>query len=230
MSNPRFVLALTPLYRLLLAALSGALLSLAFPSHPGSPARLSLSSALGPLCAGAFAAGAERSRLQSWLCRRLDQRVSVEPAVLVLGRLYPRRRSRRRRGHRADGRLFGPFYRPLHWAVQRIRRAVGGGRRSRCCLCCGPGRNICSRSESWDFPGSYWGTAKRPCPTSSSTPPGPASLASPAGSLVSTRCFTRRSWVGASCSRALPSAISCLGSTLRARWQPSPLTRACASA
>ena len=37
MSNPRFVLALTPLYRLLLAALSGALLSLAFPSHPDHP-------------------------------------------------------------------------------------------------------------------------------------------------------------------------------------------------
>jgi apolipoprotein N-acyltransferase len=37
MSNPRFVLALTPLYRLLLAAVSGALLSLAFPSHPDHP-------------------------------------------------------------------------------------------------------------------------------------------------------------------------------------------------
>ena len=37
MSNPRFVLALTPLYRLLLAALSGALLALAFPSHPDHP-------------------------------------------------------------------------------------------------------------------------------------------------------------------------------------------------
>ena len=37
MSNPRFVLVLTPLYRLLLAALSGALLSLAFPSHPQHP-------------------------------------------------------------------------------------------------------------------------------------------------------------------------------------------------
>ena len=37
MSNPRFVLVLTPLYRLLLAALSGALLSLAFPSHPDHP-------------------------------------------------------------------------------------------------------------------------------------------------------------------------------------------------
>ncbi len=37
MSNPRFVLALTPLYRLLLAALSGALLSLAFPNHPENP-------------------------------------------------------------------------------------------------------------------------------------------------------------------------------------------------
>lgn len=37
MSNPRFILALTPLHRLLLAALSGALLSLAFPSHPDHP-------------------------------------------------------------------------------------------------------------------------------------------------------------------------------------------------
>ncbi len=37
MPNPRFVLVLTPLYRLLLAALSGALLSLAFPSHPDHP-------------------------------------------------------------------------------------------------------------------------------------------------------------------------------------------------
>ena len=37
MSNPRFVLTLTPLYRLLLAALSGALLSLAFPCHPDHP-------------------------------------------------------------------------------------------------------------------------------------------------------------------------------------------------
>ena len=37
MSNPRFVLVLTPLHRLLLAALSGALLSLAFPSHPDHP-------------------------------------------------------------------------------------------------------------------------------------------------------------------------------------------------
>ena len=37
MSNPRFVLVLTPLYRLLLAALSGALLSLAFPCHPDHP-------------------------------------------------------------------------------------------------------------------------------------------------------------------------------------------------
>ena len=37
MSNPRLVLAPTPLYRLLLAALSGALLSLAFPSHPDHP-------------------------------------------------------------------------------------------------------------------------------------------------------------------------------------------------
>ena len=37
MSNPRLVLASTPLYRLLLAALSGALLSLAFPSHPDHP-------------------------------------------------------------------------------------------------------------------------------------------------------------------------------------------------
>ncbi len=37
MSNPRFILALTPLYRLLFAALSGALLSLAFPSHPDHP-------------------------------------------------------------------------------------------------------------------------------------------------------------------------------------------------
>ena len=37
MSNPRFVLALTPLHRLLLATLSGALLSLAFPSHPDHP-------------------------------------------------------------------------------------------------------------------------------------------------------------------------------------------------
>jgi len=37
MSNPRLVLVLTPLYRLLLAALSGALLSLAFPSHPDHP-------------------------------------------------------------------------------------------------------------------------------------------------------------------------------------------------
>lgn len=37
MVNPRFVLALTPRYRLLLAALSGALLSLAFPSHPDHP-------------------------------------------------------------------------------------------------------------------------------------------------------------------------------------------------
>ena len=37
MSNPRFALALTPLSRLLLAALSGALLSLAFPSHPDHP-------------------------------------------------------------------------------------------------------------------------------------------------------------------------------------------------
>ena len=37
MSNPRFVLVLTPLYRLLLAALSGAFLSLAFPSHPDHP-------------------------------------------------------------------------------------------------------------------------------------------------------------------------------------------------
>ncbi len=37
MSNPRFVLALTPLSRLLLAALSGVLLSLAFPSHPDHP-------------------------------------------------------------------------------------------------------------------------------------------------------------------------------------------------
>ncbi len=37
MSNLRFVLALIPLYRLLLAAVSGALLSLAFPSHPDHP-------------------------------------------------------------------------------------------------------------------------------------------------------------------------------------------------
>ena len=37
MSNPRLVLAPTPLYRLLLASLSGALLSLAFPSHPDHP-------------------------------------------------------------------------------------------------------------------------------------------------------------------------------------------------
>lgn len=37
MSNPRLVLALTPRYRLLLAALSGALLSLAFPNHPDHP-------------------------------------------------------------------------------------------------------------------------------------------------------------------------------------------------
>ena len=37
MSNPRFVLVLTPLYRLLLAVLSGVLLSLAFPSHPDHP-------------------------------------------------------------------------------------------------------------------------------------------------------------------------------------------------
>ena len=37
MVNPRFVLALTPRYRLLLAALSGALLPLAFPSHPDHP-------------------------------------------------------------------------------------------------------------------------------------------------------------------------------------------------
>lgn len=37
MSNPRFALALTPLSRLLLAALSGVLLSLAFPSHPDHP-------------------------------------------------------------------------------------------------------------------------------------------------------------------------------------------------
>ena len=37
MSNPRFVLTLTPPYRLLLAALSGALLSLAFPCHPDHP-------------------------------------------------------------------------------------------------------------------------------------------------------------------------------------------------
>ena len=37
MANPRFILALTPLHCLLLAALSGALLSLAFPSHPDHP-------------------------------------------------------------------------------------------------------------------------------------------------------------------------------------------------
>ena len=37
MSNPRFALALTPLSRLLLATLSGALLSLAFPCHPDHP-------------------------------------------------------------------------------------------------------------------------------------------------------------------------------------------------
>ena len=37
MSNPRLVLALTSLHRLLLAALSGALLSLAFPNHPDHP-------------------------------------------------------------------------------------------------------------------------------------------------------------------------------------------------
>ncbi len=37
MFNPRLVLPLTPLSRLLLAALSGALLSLAFPSHPDHP-------------------------------------------------------------------------------------------------------------------------------------------------------------------------------------------------
>ena len=37
MSNPRFVLTLTPPYRLLFAALSGALLALAFPSHPDHP-------------------------------------------------------------------------------------------------------------------------------------------------------------------------------------------------
>ncbi len=37
MSKPRFILAPTPLYRLLLASLSGALLSLAFPSHPDHP-------------------------------------------------------------------------------------------------------------------------------------------------------------------------------------------------
>ena len=37
MSNPRFVLTLTPLYRLLFAALSGALLALAFPCHPDHP-------------------------------------------------------------------------------------------------------------------------------------------------------------------------------------------------
>ncbi len=37
MSNSRLVLALTPRYRLLLAALSGALLALAFPNHPDHP-------------------------------------------------------------------------------------------------------------------------------------------------------------------------------------------------
>ena len=125
MSNPRFVLALTPLYSPAARRTERGLALAGLSQPPRSPARLSLSSALGPLCVGAFATRATGPRLQSRLCRGLDQRLGLEPAVPVLGGLYPRRRTCRRRGHWADGRLFGPFYWPLHRAVQRARRAVG---------------------------------------------------------------------------------------------------------
>ena len=223
MSNPHFVLALTPLYRLLLAALSGALLSLAFPCHPDHPLAflyhpLWAHCALVPLLLALQGRGFKAGFAAGWISGFVWNLLSLYwvaytqgggPAVVG--------------GTGLMAAYLGLFIWFLHWAIQRARCAMGreGARTA---------AFVVDRAGIFALP---WGTgfplalardtAKRPCPTSSSTPPGPASLASPVGSSASTRCFTWRSSSGASCSRALPWAISCLGFTLRARWrQPSP--------